>query len=47
MKSIFADCEPLLNSMLNMTADRLSDWSLFEKIRSELARVKLDFALQK
>jgi hypothetical protein len=47
VKSIFMDCEPLLNSMLEMTAERLSDWSTFENIRARLKEVKLDFTLQK
>ncbi len=47
VKSVFMDCEPLLNSMLSMTAERLSDWNTFEEIRRELGRVKLDFAIRK
>ncbi len=45
MKSIFADFAPLLTPMLEMTDERLSDWNLFEQIRSQLRDVTLDFAL--
>jgi hypothetical protein len=47
MKSIFMDCEPLLNSMLEMNAERLSDWNTFENIRHRLQKARLDFALEK
>ena len=46
LKSIFMDYPPLLNGMLNMTAEQLSDWKTFEEIRAALGSVRIDFQLQ-
>ena len=46
MKSIFMDYPPLLNGMLNMTPEQLSDWGTFEGIRRTLGSVRIDFRLQ-
>jgi len=46
LKSIFMDYPPLLNGMLNMTAEQLSDWETFESIRRALQDVRIDFRLQ-
>jgi hypothetical protein len=46
LKSVFMDDPPLLNGMLNMTPEQLSDWQTFEKIRRALRDVRLDFRLR-
>jgi len=46
LKSIFMDYPPLLNGMLNMTPEQLSDWNTFEGIRHTLQDVQIDFRLQ-
>ena len=46
LKSIFMDYPPLLNGMLNMTPEQLSDWETFESIRRMLQDVRIDFQLQ-
>ncbi len=46
LKSIFMDYPPLLNGMLNMTAEQLSSWETFESIRRELRDVRIDFQLR-
>ena len=47
LKSDFMDYPPLLNGMLNMTAEQLSDWGTFEGIRRTLGSVRIDFRLQR
>ena len=44
-KSIFMDYAPLLDAMLNMRAEGLSDWGMYEKMRTLLGGVKLEFRL--
>ena len=46
LKSVFMDYPPLLNGMLNMTPEQLSDWETFESIRRMLQNVRIDFRLQ-
>jgi hypothetical protein len=46
LKSIFMDYPPLLNGMLSMTPERLSDWETFESIRRTLGNVRIDFRLK-
>jgi hypothetical protein len=46
LKSVFMDYPPLLDGMLNMTPERLSDWETFESIRRALGNVRIDFRLQ-
>ena len=46
LKSVFMDYPPLLNGMLNMTPEQLSDWQTFEGIRRLLGNVQIDFRLQ-
>jgi hypothetical protein len=46
MKSVFMDYQPLLEGMLNMTPERLSDWETFEGIRHTLRDVRIDFRLK-
>lgn len=46
LKSIFMDYPPLLNGMLNMTAEQLSDWETFDAIRRLLEDVRIDFELK-
>jgi hypothetical protein len=45
MKSVFMDYAPLLNLMLNMKEEQLSDWGTFEEVRRLLDGVRLEFAL--
>jgi hypothetical protein len=45
-RSVFMDYEPLLRETLEMTAERLSDWGTFEKVREELGRVKLEYEME-
>ncbi len=45
LKSVFMDYAPLLDSMLSMTPEGISDWATYEKIRRDLEKVRLDFAL--
>jgi hypothetical protein len=45
-RSIFMDFPPLLDQMLNMTDEQLSDWSTFETARRLLRDVRLEFRLQ-
>jgi hypothetical protein len=40
------DFPPLLDQMLNMTDEQLSDWSTFETARRLLRDVRLEFRLQ-
>ena len=44
-RSIFMDYAPLLDTMLEMRAEALSDWATYEKIRALLGAVRLDFRL--
>ncbi|MDZ4801042.1 MAG: carboxypeptidase-like regulatory domain-containing protein, partial [Bryobacteraceae bacterium] len=46
LKSVFMDYAPLLNGVLNMTPEQLSDWETFEAIRRTLRDVRIDFRLQ-
>jgi hypothetical protein len=46
LKSVFMDYPPLLNGMLNMTPEQLSDWQTFEGIRGTLGHVRIDFRLK-
>ena len=46
LKSIFMDYPPLLNGMLNMTPEQLSDWATFDTIRRLLQDVRIDFELK-
>src|SRR6185436_19090849 len=46
LKSVFMDYLPLLNGMLNMTPEQLSDWGTFDGIRRTLQNVRIDFRLQ-
>jgi hypothetical protein len=46
-KSIFADYEPLLRTMLQTRSEQLADWSTFENIRRLLRDVRLEFAMRK
>jgi hypothetical protein len=45
LKSVFMDYPPLLNGMLNMTPEQLSDWETFDSIRRMLQNVRIDFQL--
>ncbi len=47
LKSIFMDYAPLVDSMLSMTPERISDWATYEKIRRDLEQVRLDFSLRR
>jgi hypothetical protein len=46
LKSIFMDYAPLLDGMLNMTPEQLSNWETFEGIRRALRNVRIDFRLE-
>jgi hypothetical protein len=46
-KSVFADTPALLDMTLNLRAEDLLRWETYEKIRSLLGAVELDFRLQK
>jgi hypothetical protein len=46
LKSVFMDYPPLLNGMLNMTPEQLSDWKTFDSIRRLLQKVRIDFRLK-
>ncbi len=45
VRSIFMDYAPLLDLILNLRGDALIDWSTFEKVKTLLAEVRLEFAL--
>jgi hypothetical protein len=45
MKSVFMDFPPLLDLMLTMNADKLSDWNTFETVRRLLREVRLEYQL--
>jgi hypothetical protein len=47
MKSIFMDSPQLLDSMLNMTPEGISEWSTYEKIRELLQNTKLEYSLNR
>jgi hypothetical protein len=47
LKSVFMDYRPLLEGMLNMNAERLSDWRTYEQIRELLGQVRLEFPLSR
>jgi hypothetical protein len=46
LQSVFMDYPPLLDAMLNMTPEQLSDWQTFEGIRRTLKNVRIDFRLR-
>ncbi|HVX65702.1 MAG TPA: CehA/McbA family metallohydrolase [Bryobacteraceae bacterium] len=45
-KSIFMDSPELLDMALNMRAEQILNWETYEKIRSLLGEIKLDFRLR-
>jgi hypothetical protein len=47
IKSVFMDSPQILDSMLNMTAEGISDWSTYEKLRELLRDVKLEYSLSR
>ena len=46
MKSVFMDSPQLLETMLNMTPDGISDWSTYEKLQELLDDVRLQYYLK-
>jgi len=44
-RSVFVDHAPLLNFILNLHSEQLSDWTTFEKVKTLLADVRFKFAL--
>ncbi len=46
-KSVFLDCPALLDLTLNMTPEQISDWATYDRIRTLLKDVHLDFALER
>jgi hypothetical protein len=46
VKSVFIDDERLLDSVLNLRPEQLTDWSTFEKVRALLQGVPLNVNLK-
>jgi hypothetical protein len=47
LKSVFMDSPSLLDPMLNITPEQISDWATYERIREELGRVMLEFLMRR
>jgi TolB protein len=46
-RSIFLDHEPILRATLEMRAERLLEWSTYERLREALSRVEFDVRLER
>jgi hypothetical protein len=47
MKSVFMDSPGLLDSMLSMTPEGISDWGTYEKLKELLSDVRLEYSLNR
>ena len=47
VKSVFMDYKPLLDSVLNLRPEQLTDWSTFETVRALLQDAALSVNLQR
>jgi hypothetical protein len=47
VRSVFMDSPALLEPMLNMRGEQLSDWATFEEVKRRLGAVRLDFPLRR